>query len=179
MGGQPKEDWYTKYANQARQQEIDKQSAINLKKTKEYEYGNLFNEATRNARLKAEQGVTAERTEGMTKASKLLTDYQAQERRRLFEAKKGAGQVGKEDYAITQDMRKEAQGLLDRGSDYWDAKRTLAGDTAYAEAEKKFVSDTGTKDAYVLGAVESEAAAKKKAEDEALYQEALAKGWGL
>lgn len=151
MGGKPKTDHAAVRANAAREEEIKAQNLANERKQRELEYTNLFNEATRKARMEAEQGVTAERTQGMKDSSKLLTDYQAQERRRLFEAKKGVGQVGAEDMAITRDMVKQARGLLDRGADYWDSKRKVASDAAYSQAEKDFIGKTGTRDRYVGG----------------------------
>jgi len=151
MGGKPKRDYAAEAANAERQAEIERINAENEKKMKQYEYTSLFNERTRKARTEAEGLITAERTKGIEDSSKLLTNYQAQERRRLFEARKGAGQAGVEDNLIGVEKMKQAQSLLNRGADYWESKRTVAGDTAYGAAKKKFLSEVGTEEDYISG----------------------------
>lgn len=112
------------------------------------EYQQKFREATGGAQRTAEAGVTTERSEGIAKYSKMRTDFNAQERRRLFEAKKGTGQVDAGDTRITGKMMKEGQEFLDRDSEYWDTKRKAAGAEAYGKGEKGFLAEYGDEEAY-------------------------------
>ena len=61
--------------------------------------------AKQRAALKAEM-------KAKTDTSKLLGDFTDQERRRLFKARKGEGQVGAKDEAISLGQYEKAQGLL-------------------------------------------------------------------
>lgn len=135
--------------NRVRQREIEAENERNAATVGKWEYENLYGKAMSDARRKAEEGITAERATGIKESSQLLTDYQAQERSRLFEAKKGTGQIGVGEYGITAEQVEGANTLLGRDADYWSSKRTVAGDVAAATAEKKFRKDTGDEEAYV------------------------------
>jgi len=50
--------------------------------------------------------------EARTSAGKILGDFTDQERRRLFKARKGVGQIGEEDEAISLGDYNDAKGLL-------------------------------------------------------------------
>lgn len=85
----------------------------------------------RNSRIMWAQGVgmekvNSEMTEAMTNAQKTIAGYESQERRRLFEAKKGSGQVDATDTAIGKDAYDAAKSTLESGSAAWDEKRKTA-----------------------------------------------------
>lgn len=151
MGGQKgksQEDYRMEEENARRQAEMDKQARESRRKAIGMEYNNMYNEATGGARTKAAAAITSERAEGIKKYTKMQRDYHAQERRRLFEAKKGTGQVDASDTAITADMYKESQDFLNRDQDYWDAKRAAAGDEAFTKGKKDFLAKYGTEGDY-------------------------------
>ncbi len=135
--------------NELRQKEINRTNLASEQKARGMEYQSMYSKSLQDERLKAEQGVTAERTQGLAKHNQIKSDYATQERRRLFNAKKGVGQVGAEDYAITADMVKEADAFLSQSGDYWEAKRKAAGEDARSAAEKAFLSEHGAEADYV------------------------------
>ena len=96
------------------------------------------------AALDAQKGVSDERANLIRSSSKLLTDFEVQERTRLQRAKKGQGQVRAEDEAITGDARQDAMDKLALGEDYWGNRRQKAYDDAYASSEGVFEKDNGS-----------------------------------
>ncbi len=134
--------------NKKRELQMEKLRKETERKSLGLEYQNLLTKTTRDARTKAEGAVTSERAKGIKDASQLRTDFNSQERRRLFQAKKGSGQVGAEDTAITSEMVKGANTLLGRGADYWEAKRGAAGDKAYESSLMGFNKKYGTEQDY-------------------------------
>lgn len=152
MGGSNKQEKANKRMNASnaqRQIQIDAQNVENEERFKAYEYQSLMDTRTRKARQDAEAAATAERGDEIRKSSQLLTDFKAQERRRLFHAKTGQGQVTNSDMAITGDMVDNARGLLDRGSIYWGDKRKKAGTNAANNANSLFTQEYGSQQDYV------------------------------
>ena len=153
MGGsnkaQKRQNAQTSRENAARQKEIDKNNLEAEKAFRTAEYDSLLAEARGGGRRAAESEVTDRRAAGIEKYTKMKTDYNNQERRRLFEAKKGQGQVGAGDTAITADMMKEANTFLSRSVKDWDTERTAAGDAAYTAAEAAFLKENGQVGDYV------------------------------
>ncbi len=147
--GQKKANAQMEQENAVRQREIDASNLESEKSARGLEYTSGRTRATGDARRKAEGAITSERSEGIKKYSQMQTDYNNQERRRLFEAKKGQGQVGAGDTAITGAMMREAKEFLGREQDYWDASRTSAGDKAYGEADAGYLSEFGSEEAFV------------------------------
>ncbi len=135
--------------NDKRNIEMAKINLENEGKARGLEYQNLMTKAQREARTTAESAITSERTQGIKDSSKMITDYGEQERRRLFQAKKGSGQVDASDTAITGDMVKGARDFLGQGSDYWNSKRTAAGDTAAKGGLDSFLGEYGTEADYI------------------------------
>ena len=113
------------------------------------EYKTKREQALQGAELEAGAGVTAERTKLISESGTLLTDWEAQEKARFMKSKRGVGQVGAEDVAITGQARQEALDLLGKGSEYWDARRGAARSEASKAAELAFGEEFGTEEEYV------------------------------
>ena len=82
---------------------------------------------------KARSAVYDQRMKAIQDSSKLMTDWEVQEKRRLLKAKTGANQTDPEDYAITGDARKRAIAIQKLGEDYWKNKSQVAYDRAWGE----------------------------------------------
>ncbi len=156
MGGDRNKD--IKYNNAAqekenlqRQKENDRASLLNEEKIRTFEYEGGMESAMQKAELDAAAGVTAQRTKAISDSSKLLTDFESQEKRRMLRAKKGTGQVRGQDTSITGEMTDEARSLLNRGSDYWDTKRGDARSKAAAAAKAAYLKKHGTLEGFVAG----------------------------
>ncbi len=154
MGGDRNKD--VKYNNAAqekenklREEENARQNLLNETKMLTYEYEGGMESAMQQAELDAAANVTKQRTKAISDSGKLLTDFESQEKRRMLRARKGVGQVREEDTAITGEMTEAATSLLNRGSDYWDAKRGDARSKASGVAKSLYLKKHGTLDAFM------------------------------
>jgi len=84
------------------------------------------NAARSKAQMDANSAINEEMQAAFLGAQKTISGYEGQERRRLFEAKKGTGQVDASDTAIKPEMYKSAKKLLEAGTAGWDKKRADA-----------------------------------------------------
>ncbi len=146
--------------NLERQKENDRMSLLNENKIRTFEYEGGMESAMQKAELDASANITAERTKAIKDSSNLLTNFEAQEKRRMLRAKKGVGQVRDQDTAITGQMTEDARNLLDRDSSYWDARRGDARSKAGKTAKNAYLKERGSLSDYV-GAGELAAGAKK------------------
>ena len=152
MGGSSKQEEANRAMeaeNLARQRESDRARLESEGIFRAQEYKTKREQALQGAELEAGAGVTAERTKLISESGTLLTDWEAQEKERFMKAKRGIGQVGAEDVAITGQTRQEALDLLGKGSEYWDARRGVARSEASKAAGLAFGEEFGTEEEYV------------------------------
>ncbi len=147
--------------NEARNRENERITQENETKMRTFEYEGGLERAMQKAELDAAANVTAERTKGIKDSSSLLTDFEAQEKKRFLKAKTGVGQVDEGDTAISASMTEEARSLLNKGADYWDAKRGDARSTAAKTASDAYLKEHGLLSDF-LGKGEMASAAKTR-----------------
>lgn len=128
------------------QAEIEKLNLDNERQMRSMMYYSGRDAAQMSAQAHELKGVNEQMTQAMTDAQKTISGYESQERRRLFEAKKGSGQVSDEDTAITQDMYDAAKKTITGGSDSWEEQRQQA---IMRAGEGGWTLNTGTLEEYI------------------------------
>ncbi len=108
----------------------ENQRRLNYKSTRKSEL--------QQAGLDAQAEETEYRAQAIKDSGKVLTDWEMQEKIRLLQAKTGQNQVQADQMTITNEKLQESQSLLDKGADYWDARRKTAYDKAYQEADQGY-----------------------------------------
>ncbi len=124
--------------NKRRNNDVIYQNAQTAEKQRKINYDSKRKTDLQQAGLDAQDEETKYRAKKIKDSGKVLTDWELQEKIRLLEARKGTGQVDAENMRITNDMLQDSNNLLDRGADYWDARRKVAYDDAYQKAEKGY-----------------------------------------
>ena len=120
---------------------------VQAEKQRKIHYTNTRKSDLQQAGLDAQEEETNYRAKAIRDSGNVLTDWEMQEKIRLLQARKGTGQVDAEDMRITNDNLQASKSLLDKGAEYWDARRKVAFDRAYQAADSgygKFTDKTVT-----------------------------------